>query len=57
MCEAVGHPVVRLRRVRIGPLSNPGLPTGAVRELTVPEVKALKRAAGIESRRSDGGGH
>ncbi len=56
MCEAVGHPVVRLRRVRIGPLSDPDLATGAVRELTVSEVKTLERAAGIETRQPPGGG-
>ena len=55
MCEAVGHPVVRLRRVRIGPLSDPDLATGVVRELTVTEVKVLKRAAGIETRQPGGG--
>jgi 23S rRNA pseudouridine2605 synthase len=45
MCEAVGHPVVRLRRVRIGPLTDPALPTGAHRALTPREVSALRRAA------------
>lgn len=46
MCEAVGHPVVRLRRVRIGPLRDPTLKTGAYRELTVDEVRRLKKVAG-----------
>ncbi len=45
MCELVGHPVVRLRRVRIGPLADPTLKVGAVRELTSAEVAALARAA------------
>ena len=45
MCEAVGHPVVRLRRVRIGPISDPALPLGAYRALTAREVAALKKAA------------
>jgi len=44
MCELVGHPVVRLRRVRIGPLADPALKVGAVRELTAAEVAALLRA-------------
>ena len=48
MCEAVGHPVVRLRRVRIGPISDPALKTGAWRELTAAEIARLKRAAGME---------
>lgn len=48
MCEAVGHPVVRLRRVRIGPLRDPALKTGAYRELTVEELRRLKKAAGSD---------
>jgi 23S rRNA pseudouridine2605 synthase len=44
MCEAVGHPVVRLRRVRIGPIADPSLRTGAFRDLTSAEVRALKAA-------------
>ncbi len=43
MCEAVGHPVVRLRRVRIGPIRDPSLEPGAWRELTPREIAALKR--------------
>src|SRR5512140_2993798 len=49
MCEAVGHPVVRLRRVRIGPLSDPALKPGMCRPLTAREVDALRRAAGPAS--------
>jgi 23S rRNA pseudouridine2605 synthase len=45
MFEAVGHPVVRLRRVRIGPLTDPGLKVGMVRELAPREVAALRRAS------------
>jgi 23S rRNA pseudouridine2605 synthase len=44
MCEAVGHPVKRLTRIRIGPLTDKGLRTGQVRELTPAEVRALKKA-------------
>lgn len=43
MCEAVGHPVVRLRRVRIGPISDPALPLGAYRPLMPREIAALKK--------------
>jgi pseudouridine synthase len=50
MCEAVGHPVVRLRRVRFGPLSDPELKPGMCRPLTAAEVAALRRAAGISRR-------
>jgi 23S rRNA pseudouridine2605 synthase len=52
MCEAVGHPVRRLVRTRIGPLRVGSLAPGAWRELTAPEVRALERAAGD---RSEGG--
>ncbi|HEY0783814.1 MAG TPA: pseudouridine synthase, partial [Thermoanaerobaculia bacterium] len=41
----IGHPVQKLRRVAIGPLSDATLPLGAVRELRVEEVEALRRAA------------
>jgi 23S rRNA pseudouridine2605 synthase len=46
MCEAVGHPVFALRRIRIGPLADPKLPTGAWRDLTPREVASLQRVAG-----------
>jgi 23S rRNA pseudouridine2605 synthase len=45
MCEAVGHPVVRLVRVRIGPVADRRLPPGRWRPLTTDEVRALERAA------------
>ena len=45
MCEAVGHPVRRLVRVRIGPLADRQLPPGEWRPLTQAEVRALERAA------------
>jgi pseudouridine synthase len=45
MCDAVGHPVVRLRRVRIGPIHDDKLRPGQFRDLTAREVTALKKAA------------
>lgn len=45
MCEAVGHPVRRLVRVRIGPLADADLAAGAWRPLTAAEVQALAKAA------------
>jgi 23S rRNA pseudouridine2605 synthase len=45
MCEAVGHPVVRLVRTRIGPLADRRLPPGSWRALTIDEVRTLERAA------------
>jgi 23S rRNA pseudouridine2605 synthase len=50
MCEAVGHPVRRLVRVRIGPLSDRRLAPGAWRPLTQAEVRALERAAAGDGR-------
>jgi 23S rRNA pseudouridine2605 synthase len=41
MCEAVGHPVKRLVRVRIGTLHDRSLPPGAWRRLTDAELVAL----------------
>jgi pseudouridine synthase len=46
MCEAIGHPVVRLRRVGIGPIKDAKLRSGDFRELSTDEVAALKRHAG-----------
>ena len=41
MCEAVGHPVTRLVRTRIGPLADRRLRPGEWRALTPEEVRAL----------------
>jgi 23S rRNA pseudouridine2605 synthase len=41
MFKAVGHPVSKLRRVAIGPISDPKLTAGDWRELTKHEVKML----------------
>jgi pseudouridine synthase len=45
MCEAIGHPVDRLRRVRIGPITDDRIRPGEFRELDGGEIAALKRAA------------
>jgi len=45
MCEAVGHPVHRLVRVRIGPLRDQRLAPGHWRALTQTELRALEVAA------------
>lgn len=42
MFQAVGHPVAKLRRVAIGPISDPKLTPGDWRELTKHEVKMLE---------------
>jgi 23S rRNA pseudouridine2605 synthase len=51
MCEAVGHPVSRLRRVRIGPITDPHIRPGEFRDLDEKEVAALKRAAAKDPQR------
>ena len=45
MCEAVGHRVSRLKRVRIGPITDDDIRPGEFRDLSEKEVAALKRAA------------
>ncbi len=50
MCEAVGHPVLRLVRTRIGPLADRRLKPGEWRPLEAGEVRALAAAA-TEGRR------
>jgi 23S rRNA pseudouridine2605 synthase len=45
MCAAVGHPVRRLVRTRIGPIRLAGLAPGEWREITSAEVRALERAS------------
>jgi 23S rRNA pseudouridine2605 synthase len=47
MLGAVGLPVRRLVRVRVGPVRLGRLAAGEVRELTPEEVRALYRAAGL----------
>jgi 23S rRNA pseudouridine2605 synthase len=50
MVEAVGSEVLRLVRVRIGPLTDRSLKPGAWRELTQDEVRALEREAAGDHR-------
>jgi len=47
MLAIVGLPVRRLVRVRFGPIRLGRLPAGAVRPLSIDEVRALYRAAGL----------
>ena len=42
MCDAIGHPVDRLRRVAFGPIRDPKLKPGQWRELTGDEVRKLR---------------
>ena len=45
MMDRVGHSVIRLKRVKIGPISLGELPMGAYRHLTSDEVKTLQATA------------
>jgi 23S rRNA pseudouridine2605 synthase len=49
MLEAVGHPVIKLMRIRMGPLSLGNLPAGEFRFLTDREANALREL--VEERR------
>ena len=49
LCEAVGHPVEKLARVRFGPLALGKLAPGAWRDLTPGEAGTLRRAAGLSA--------
>jgi 23S rRNA pseudouridine2605 synthase len=46
MCVAIGHPVVRLVRTRIGPLVDRKLAPGEWRALSAAEIRDLQAAAG-----------
>src|SRR5262249_28328193 len=48
MCALVGHPVARLHRVQVGPLTLGDLECGRWRELSAAEVTALRRGAGLD---------
>jgi 23S rRNA pseudouridine2605 synthase len=53
MLDAVGHPVKRLVRTRIGPLTDTRLAPGEWRRLTTAEVRALSEASASRSLRSE----
>jgi len=42
MCAAIGHPVMTIKRVSLGPLSLGRLAPGAIRPLSSKEIQALK---------------
>ena len=41
MCDALAHPVARLKRTRIGTITAKGIRPGELRDLTQPEIRAL----------------
>jgi pseudouridine synthase len=47
MCDAIGHPVRTLKRVRIGPIADKHLRVGTFRPLTPDEVRKLKNAGRV----------
>ena len=49
MCEAVGHPVLSLKRVRLGPFLLKGMRPGEARLLQKKEVEALRKSVGLEA--------
>jgi 23S rRNA pseudouridine2605 synthase len=51
MLLRVGHPVKKLRRIRMGPLELKGLAVGEWRELTAKELALLRKAAGRTERK------
>ncbi|MFA4134780.1 MULTISPECIES: pseudouridine synthase [unclassified Brevibacillus] len=51
MCEAIGHPVLTLERIRLGFLTLDGLKPGEFRKLTYEEVESLKRGL-VQKKRS-----
>ena len=55
MCDAIGHPVMRLVRTRIGPITDRSLRPGDWRELSTAERRALTEAVAEQGRRYDSG--
>lgn len=47
MCQAVGHPVINLKRVAIGPIKLNNLKEGEYRSLNEQEVNSLKTIVGL----------
>ncbi len=47
MCAAVGHPVLRLRRTKVGPIELDNLRPGEIRRLKSREVRSLREKVGL----------
>jgi 23S rRNA pseudouridine2605 synthase len=56
MFDAIGHSVVKLRRVRVGPVTAEGILIGQWRHLTPVEVKRLKGGGAKSAKSAKGGG-
>jgi pseudouridine synthase len=48
MCDAIAHPVERLRRTRIGPVTDRRLRPGQIRDLTKAELNRLRKASAAD---------
>lgn len=53
MCDAIGHPVLRLVRTRVGPITDRSLRPGDWRELSTGERRSLTEAVAEQARRYD----
>lgn len=49
MCDAIGHPVIRLKRTKIGGLELGSLKEGSWRKLTSEEIDYLKSISGMKN--------
>ena len=47
MCAAVGHPVLRLKRIKVGPIKLDKLRPGQTRRLKSREVRSLRKNVGL----------
>lgn len=55
MCDVIGHPVLRLQRVRVGPIVLGKLPKGCWRRLSPAELADIRRACQYAARRQAAG--
>ena len=49
MCAAVGHPVLRLRRTKVGPIELDDLRPGEIRRLKSQAVRSLRKNVGLKA--------
>ncbi len=49
MCAAVGHPVLRLRRTKVGPIELDDLRPGEIRRLKSRAVRSLRKNVGLKA--------
>jgi 23S rRNA pseudouridine2605 synthase len=46
LCETLGHPVLKLKRMAVGPLTLSGLKTGELRHIPVEKINRIRKIAG-----------